>query len=183
MPRRAPATARDVLARGGLVAYPTEAVYGLGCDPANAAAVERLLALKQRDRRKGLILIAAELDALTHWIRPTTAMLERVAPTWPGPVTWLVPASADCPALVRGEHDTVAIRVTGHPVAARLCRDWGGAIVSTSANRSDDEPARDAEQVRDRFGDAIDLVIEGRVGDLDQPTPIRDARTGASIRE
>lgn len=176
--------AREVLARGGIVAYPTEAVYGLGCDPANPDAVERLLALKQRPRHKGLILVAADLEALLPWIAPPTEDIRaRVLATWPGPVTWLMPASADCPEHVRGRHDTVATRVTAHPVAAGLCRQWGGALVSTSANRGGGEPARDAARVRRLFGDAIDLVIEGPVGDLDRPTPIRDARSGATIRD
>lgn len=177
------ATARERLASGGIVAYPTEAVYGLGCDPANPAAVKRLLALKNRPWHKGLILIAAEPDDLAPWIAPMTPDIsERVTPTWPGPVTWLLPASAECPALVRGKHDTVATRVTAHPLAAQLCRTWGGALVSTSANRGGGEPARDAAAVRALFGDGIDLVIEGEVGDLEQPTPIRDARTGATVR-
>jgi len=176
--------AREVLARGGIVAYPTEAVYGLGCDPANPQAVERLLALKQRPWHKGLILIAAELEALSPWIVPPTDEIRtRVLATWPGPVTWLMPVAAGCPEHVRGRHDTVATRVTAHPVAADLCRRWGGALVSTSANPGGGEPARDAAGVRQLFGEAIDLVIEGPVGDLDRPTPIRDARTGATIRE
>lgn len=175
--------AREILSRGGVIAYPTEAVYGLGCDPANPEAVQRLLALKHRSWRKGLILIAAELDDLAPWIAPLTADIrERVTSTWPGPVTWLLPAADDSPAFVRGAHDTVAVRVTAHPVAARLCRNWGGALVSTSANPGGGEPARDAAAVRALFGDSIDLVIEGDVGGLGQPTPIRDARTGKTIR-
>lgn len=178
------AAACRALARGGIVAYPTEAVFGLGCDPANAGAVDRLLALKQRDRRKGLILIAADMEALVPWIAPLTpGVRARVEPTWPGPVTWLLPAAEHCPARVRGEHDTLATRVTAHPVAAALCRAWQGALVSTSANRGGGEPARDAAAVRALFGDAIDLVIDAPVGGLERPTPIRDARTGASLRE
>lgn len=168
---------------GGIVAYPTEAVYGLGCDPANPGAVRRLLLLKNRPWQKGLILIAADLDDLAPWIEPPTPEIrKRVSATWPGPVTWLLPASADCPALVRGEHDTLAIRVTAHPVAAGLCRAWGGPLVSTSANHGGGEPARNAAAVRALFGDAVDLVVEGEVGDLRRPTPIRDARTGETVR-
>ena len=178
------AAACRALARGGIVAYPTEAVFGLGCDPADAGAVERLLALKRRDWHKGLILIAADPAALQPWIAPLTADVEaRIAGTWPGPVTWLLPAADDCPARIRGEHDTVAARVTAHPVAAALCRAWGGALVSTSANRGGGAPARDAKAVTRLFGDAIDAVIDGPVGELARPTPIRDARTGATLRE
>lgn len=172
------------LARGGIIAYPTEGVYGLGCDPADADAVMRLLALKQRPWQKGLILIAAEPAALAPWIAPLDeAIRQRIEPTWPGPVTWLLPAAADCPATVRGEHDSVAVRVTAHPTAAALCRRWGGALVSTSANRGGGEPARDAATVRRLFGDRLDAVIDAPVGDLERPTPIRDGRTGKTLRE
>lgn len=178
------AAACRALARGGIIAYPTEAVFGLGCDPADAAAVNRLLALKERPQEKGLILIAAELPALTPWIAPLTDDVRaRIEPTWPGPVTWLLPAAPDCPQYIRGEHDSIAVRVTAHPVAAALCRTWNGPLVSTSANRGGGEPARDAATVRQLFGDAIDTVIDAPVGDLERPTPIRDARTGEALRE
>lgn len=172
------------LNRGGIVAYPTEAVFGLGCDPGNADAVERLLVLKQRPREKGLILIAADLPALMPWIASLTdAMRARIEPTWPGPVTWVVPAAEDCPEHIRGRHDSVAVRVTAHPVAAALCRTHGGALVSTSANRGGGKPARDADTVRRLFGDAVDVVIDAPAGDLERPTPIRDARTGRILRQ
>ena len=184
MDARAVDAACAALARGGVVAYPTEAVYGLGCDPANHAAVDRLLLLKRRDAAKGLILIAAEVEAFSPWIQPLDdALRARIEPTWPGPVTWLVPAADDCPRNLRGDHATLAVRVTAHPEAAALCRAWGGALVSTSANRADAPPIHDAVSIRRRFGADIDVVLEGHVGDLARPTPIRDARTGATIRE
>ena len=174
----------DALRRGGIVAYPTEAVFGLGCDPADAGAVARLLALKGRPPDKGLILIAADEAQLSPWLAPLDeAMAARVRPTWPGPTTWLLPAAADCPGGLRGSHDTLAVRVTDHPVAAALCRAFGGALVSTSANRSGGEPARDAASARGLFGDTLDAVVEGAVGGRDRPSIIRDARTGATLRE
>lgn len=178
------AAACRALAQGGIIAYPTEAVFGLGCDPADAAAVNRLLDLKERPQEKGLILIAADPSAFAPWIAPPTPEIRaRIEPTWPGPVTWLLPAAADCPETIRGAHDSVAVRVTAHPVAAALCRSWGGALVSTSANRGGGEPARDAATVRRLFGDALDAVIDAPVGGLERPTPIRDARTGETLRE
>lgn len=178
------ATACRALARGGLVAYPTEAVFGLGCDPANAAAVDRLLALKDRPWQKGLILIAADEAMLQPWIAPLDDdMRARIEGSWPGPATWLLPAASGCPERVRGEHETLAVRVTDHPVAAALCRAWGGPLVSTSANRGGGEPARDAATVRRIFGDALDAVIDAPVGGLARPTPIRDARAGATLRD
>lgn len=172
------------LRRDGIVAYPTEAVYGLGCDPANADAVARLLELKQRPASKGLILIAADDAALRPWLAPIDADTEaRIRPTWPGPTTWLLPAAEDCPAILRGDHETLAVRVTAHPVAAALCRAWGGALVSTSANLSGGDPVRDADAARKLFGASVDTVVEGEVGERERPTPIRDARTGRTLRE
>lgn len=168
---------------GGIVAYPTEAVYGLGCDPADADAVARLLTLKGRDPAKGLILIAADVAALEPWIEPLgKALRKRVTATWPGPVTWLVPARHTAPSWLRGAHDTLAVRATAHPVAAALCRAFGGAVVSTSANRAGRPPARSALQVHRRFGNGVDYVLPGRAGPASRPTEIRDAASGRVVR-
>lgn len=183
MTPQAQEAARRALADGGIVAYPTEGVFGLGCDPANEEALARLLTLKGRDAAKGLILIAHEQAALGPWLAPLDDdMRARVDPTWPGPVTWLLPAAPGVPAALRGEHDTLAVRVTDHPIAAALCRAWGGPVVSTSANRAGGDPARSADAVRALFDDDLDLVIEGEVGGRDRPTMIRDGRTGQTLR-
>jgi len=175
--------ARQALADGAIVAMPTEAVFGLSVDPANRAAVERLLRLKDRSPAKGLILIAGDSEQLRAWLGPVDdASLDRALATWPGPTTWLLPAAADCPALVRGAHDTIAVRVTAHPIAAALCRCWGGPLVSTSANPSGGAPARAAAEVRERFGAAVDVVIDAPTGGEERPTEIRDARTGERLR-
>ncbi|MEX0607739.1 MAG: Sua5/YciO/YrdC/YwlC family protein, partial [Halofilum sp. (in: g-proteobacteria)] len=138
---------------------------------------------KGRDAGKGLILIAHELTALEPWLGPLDASIRaRIEPTWPGPVTWLLPAATAVPRLLKGDHDTLAVRVTAHPTAAALCRAWGGPLVSTSANLAGGEPARNANAVRALFGDALDVVIEGAVGGLERPTPIRDGRTGETLR-
>lgn len=177
------AAACRVLAAGGIIAYPTEAVFGLGCDPANATAVERLLALKRRPMDKGLILIAATQEQLAPWILPTEpAMQTRLDATWPGAVTWLLPAAPSCPRTLRGAHDTLAARVTAHPSTQALCRHWAGALISTSANRTGEEPARDGDGVRERFGAGVDYVIDGPTGGASRPTPIRDARSGETLR-
>jgi L-threonylcarbamoyladenylate synthase len=175
--------AAAALHRGAIVAYPTEAVYGLGCDPLNASALQRLLAVKQRDPSKGLILIAATLDQLARFILPLDdALRARVLATWPGPVTWVVPARAEVSTLLRGDHDTLAVRVTAHPVAAALCSAFGGAIVSTSANPSTEPAARTAAEVRARFAASVDFVLDGAVGGQALPTEIRDARSGEILR-
>jgi L-threonylcarbamoyladenylate synthase len=168
---------------GGVIAYPTEAVYGLGVDPFDIDAVLRLLRIKRRRLELGLILIGAELSHLEPFIRAADrSMLERALATWPGPHTWLFPASPAVPPWIRGAHRTVALRLTAHPVAAALCRQVGGAVVSTSANVHGQAAARTALAVRLHFGDAIDFVLDGSVGPERNPTEIRDAATGEVIR-
>ncbi|MGH8496821.1 MAG: L-threonylcarbamoyladenylate synthase [Gammaproteobacteria bacterium] len=172
-----------VLSDGGLIAYPTEAVYGLGCRPDSAVAVMRLAALKQRDLREGFILIAADRSQLDPYLAPLTARIERrLRSGWPGPVTWVVPASDTAPAWITGGGGTIAVRVTAHPVAASLCEAFGAAIVSTSANRSGRPPARTALGVRRRFGKRIDAIVPGEVGGAARPSEIRDVLTNDILR-
>lgn len=175
--------AARVLRQGGVVAYPTEAVYGLGCDPWNRAAVYRLLALKQREVAKGLILIASDPAQLAPFVAqlPPERMAEILA-SWPGPNTWLMPARAGTPVWLTGRFATLAVRVTAHPLAAALCRVYGGAIVSTSANRADHVPARTALRVRVVFGDALDAILCGPCRGADRPSTIRDGASGRVLR-
>ncbi len=171
------------LSAGGVIAYPTEAVWGLGCDPNDATAVQKLLDLKRRDWRKGLILIAADFSQLAAFVKPLDAgVLKPALDTWPGPYTWLLPAATTAPARVTGGGARIAVRVTAHPVAAALCRAWGGALVSTSANRSGEAPALTALRVRRRFGATLDALVPGALGGLATPTAIRDLISGAVIR-
>jgi L-threonylcarbamoyladenylate synthase len=173
----------DVLKQGGIVAYPTEAVYGLGCDPFNAAAVHNLVALKKRDIRKGLILIAATWEQLQPLVKEIPAAnLQKVLATWPGSVTWVFPATAKVPTWITGEHSSVAIRVSNHPVVQELCLAYGGPIVSTSANIAARPAARSRISVMRQFGRKIDFIVAGSVGALSSPTPIYDALTGALLR-
>lgn len=175
--------AASVLRAGGIVAYPTEAVYGLGCDPLNKQTVQRVLEIKQRDPHKGLILIAAAFGQLAPYLAELDDNTRaRILPTWPGPVTWVLPARDDISPLLRGAHHTLAVRVTAHPLAAALCRAFGGAVVSTSANRSGTPPARTAQQVRAELGANLEYILEGAVGALANPTEIRDGTTGALLR-
>ncbi len=173
-----------LLSVGGVIGYPTEAVYGLGCDPRCLDAVGRLLALKGRSARKGLILIAPEAGWLAEYMAPLNeVMMARMMASWPGPVTWVVPAAARVPAWLTGGRETIALRVTAHPIASALCRAFGGVLVSTSANRAGGAPARTALRTRLLFGPDLDAVVPGKLGGLDRPTPIFDARSGAILRE
>ncbi len=168
---------------GGVIAYPTEAVWGLGCDPFNRDAVLRLLEIKQRPMHKGLIIIAAEVAQVLPWLGGLTVrQCRRVIETWPGPHTWVVPVGHDFPEWVRGDHASVAVRVSAHPVVRALCRRYGGALVSTSANRTGLPPARSPLQVRCGLRGQVDYLLPGRLGGQNKPTLIRDALTGQVLR-
>lgn len=169
---------------GGLVAYPTEAVFGLGCDPRNELAVHRLLTAKQRQPDKGLILIGADFAQFGPYLRPVDATLHaRAMASWPGPVTWLWPCRPDAPRWLTGDRDVLAVRITDHPLAADLCRQAGRALVSTSANRSGEPPARDAHTVQQTLGMLLDTILEGDTGGREKPSEIRDLITGDIVRD
>ena len=171
---------------GGVIACPTEAVWGLGCDPFDEAAVMRLLAIKQREVGKGLLLVAADvdqLDGLVDWDALEPGRREAVLATWPGANTWVLPATARVPRWIAGGHDGVAVRVSAHPLVAALCRDFGAPLVSTSANLAGEPPARSEAEISPALREAIDFVLPGATGGLDRPTPIRDARTGVALRD
>jgi L-threonylcarbamoyladenylate synthase len=168
---------------GGIIAYPTEAVYGLGCDPYNPAATQHLLDLKKRSIAKGLILIAANMDQIKPFIQPLDKTIRtRISKTWPGPVTWLLPARPETPYWLRGKHDSIAIRITAHPIASALCMAAGIALVSTSANIAGKRPARNALDIRCKFGNHIDYILHGNTGGRKNPSEIRDALTGKMLR-
>lgn len=179
-----PATV-DALRRGGVAAYPTEAVWGLGCDPFNEAAVMRLLTIKQRPVDKGLILIAADpaqLAVLVDWAALPEDRRIAVLASWPGPNTWTVPVTPVVPAWIRGAHASVAVRVSDHPTVVALCHGFGGPLVSTSANLTGRPPAFNRDALDPALLALLDAVCEGETGGLASPTAIRDARTGAVLR-
>jgi L-threonylcarbamoyladenylate synthase len=170
-----------ILRSGGVVAYPTEGVYGLGCMPGNESAVLRILAIKQRDPAMGLILIAAEPGQLAEWVG-SGVRLDELTSTVERPVTWIVPADSSVPFLVRGQNAGIAVRITRHPVAAALCRAAASALVSTSANTSGRPPARNLFVLRRVFGHLVDCVVPGRCGPASGVSEIRDWESGRIIR-
>jgi L-threonylcarbamoyladenylate synthase len=173
---------RAHLRRGGLIAYPTESCYGLGCDPRNQHALKRLIRLKGRSAAKGLLLIAYRFKQFTPFICPLSAADQtKMQRNWPGPVTWVVPASPACSPLLTGGRPTIALRVTAHPLAARLCRELGMALVSTSANKSGKKPAQTAAQCRRIFGSRV-RVIDGLIGTRRRPSTLIDLATGTTLR-
>ncbi|OGT35618.1 MAG: hypothetical protein A2W28_02455 [Gammaproteobacteria bacterium RBG_16_51_14] len=170
------------LRSGGVIAYPTEAVYGLGCLPQDYDAISCILRLKRRTLGKGLIIVAASCQQLHPYIEfPGPDTWAQILASWPGPVTWLVPAKKRIPAWLTGGHATLAVRVSAHPVIRALC-SVAGPLVSTSANPSGYLPAKTPARVRGYFGMAIDYIVPGKTGPQQQPTEIREALTGQIIR-
>lgn len=179
------AEAAIALKNGGVIAYPTEAVWGLGCDPFDEAAVARLLAIKQRPADKGLILIAGALEqfeGLLDWDALPTDRSEAVFASWPGPHTWIVPATGRVPHWITGAHDGIAVRVSAHPLVVRLCAAFGGPLVSTSANVGGEAPAFTRTQLDPMLLKQLEGMCEGETGGLAAATPIRDGRTGTQLR-
>jgi len=170
------------LRHGGIIAYPTESCFGLGCDPHNRGAVKHLLRLKGRPQHKGLILIASSIEQLKPFIAPLSKMQkQQLNETWPGPHTWLVPAVRNCPVWLSGQHATIAVRVTAHAFSANLCRSVSMALVSTSANRSGCRPAKTARECYKLFGRRV-KIIDGLTGKARKPSTIQDLASGKIIR-
>ena len=177
------ARAVRTLRAGGVIAYPTEAVFGLGCLPRHRAAVMRLLAVKRRSWRKGLILIAADVAQLTPYVvLPSEPQRHVVLSSWPGPHTWILEARRGTPRWITGGRPAVAVRVTAHPSARELCRRVGDALVSTSANVSRRPPHRRLLGLRRDLGRRVDYVLAGELGGAPRPTTIHDGRTGQVLR-
>ena len=178
------ATAVSRLRAGEVIAYPTEAVYGLGCDPTNESAVRKLLLLKDRHESAGLVLIASDFSQLKPWISDVEDhLIEKAMQTWPGPVTWLFPRAAKVADFVAGQHSTIAVRITAHQPSRDLCKAFGSALISTSANPTSAEPARSAEQVQKYFGSRLAGIVAGQLGSGGKPSEIRDLVSGNIIRQ
>jgi L-threonylcarbamoyladenylate synthase len=172
----------EILARGGVVAFPTETLYGLAVDATDRLAVDRVFTLKGRDRGVAIPLIASDRGQVDAWVGTLDATAERLAARfWPGPLTLVLPASARLPrALLAGGH-TVAVRVSAHPVASALARALGKPITSTSANRSGDPATALADEVEAALGDAIDAILDAGACPGGPPSTIVDV-TGAVPR-
>lgn len=175
--------AASLLHGGGVVAYPTEAVWGLGCDPYSETAVDRIFSIKRRSRDMGLILIASDIAQLEPFLLGLNSQQRsQLVDSWPGPQTWLIPNNNVAPHWITGGRQTLAVRVTNHPLAAALCREYGGPLVSTSANPHGLPPAKTALKVNSYFCGAVDDVLPGLVGAATKPTAIRDLLSGQTIR-
>lgn len=176
--------AARMLEAGGVIAYPTEAVWGLGCDPFNELAFDRLLELKRRPLKKGVILIAGDMKQVDPLLANLSAdQLSQLEATWPGPVTWLLPDPDNrIPEWIKGDHDSVAVRVSAHLGVQGLCKAFGAPVVSTSANVGGANPSKTLFEVSTYFGNRLDYYLPGNVGKLDKPTQIRDLSSSQIIR-
>ena len=170
----------EVLLRGGVIAYPTEGVFGLGCLPDDDAAVARIVDIKQRDADKGMILIAASRDQLAGWVDLGDKTLPDPDPAHP--VTWIVPPGPKVTPLLRGVHETIAVRLTTNPVARALCNAVDAPLVSTSANRSGQPTARNRFVLRKLFANRVDYIVPGDCGPASGPSEIRDFVSGKVLR-
>ena len=174
----------ETLETSGVIAYPTEAVWGLGCDPWNQEAVMKLLEIKKRPVEKGVILIAASEEQVFPLLENLTAeQREQLSASWPGPYTWLLPDPNQwTPDWIRGRFSTVAVRVSAHPVVKALCEKAGKPLVSTSANLAGEAPLMTQKEVSEQLGDQLDLIIAGETGARTEPSEIRDLQSGQLIR-
>ena len=183
-----PAILKDalkVLSGGGVIAYPTEHCFGLGCDPSQLDAVQRILTIKQRAADQGLILIGLDeqqLSGYANFEALTQEQRERLRASWPGASTWLVPAVEDVSPLIRGVHQTIAVRVPSFAPCRALLSDLARPLVSTSANRHGEPALLRASDVVKSLGDELDYVVDAPVGGASQPSTITDARSGLQLR-
>ena len=172
------------LTKNQVVAYPTEAVFGLGCNPMSESAVKKLLVLKQRPIEKGLILIAPEI----HFLQPFIDLSQldkknkqKLIALYERPTTWIVPATADTPKWLTGQFDSIAVRLCTHEPVKQLCERIGFALTSTSANLTGLTPCKTANEVRSQFGEHFP-VLDAPVGKAQNPSEIRNIFTDHIIR-
>ncbi|MFB6421640.1 MAG: Sua5/YciO/YrdC/YwlC family protein [Candidatus Malihini olakiniferum] len=173
------------LAAQKVIAYPTEAVFGLGCDPDSEAAVMQLLAMKKRSIKKGLILISIDYEQLIPYIdekKISTEQKKMMFSSWPGPVTWVMPASPSTPRWLTRRFSSLAVRVSAHPLVRELCEGFGKPIISTSANLNSFPPCRTAQDVLKQFGTSFPVLF-GETSGQKNPSEIRDILTGSLIRQ
>jgi len=172
-----------VLKQGGLIAYPTEAVFGLGCLPGDTEAIRKLLQLKQRPIEKGLILLASELSQLEPYLDQLKPhILQKIQSSWPGPTTWILPTPAATSPLLKGNFNTIAVRISAHPIVRELCHQCHSPIISTSANITGKNMSYSAFDVRRHFNNHLDYILNGPLGNSEKPTIIKDAITDQIVR-
>ena len=173
--------AAQILSSGGVIAYPTEGVFGLGCLPSDDEAVQRLLEIKQRSPSKGLILLAANASQFDDWIS-LPAGISLPPPDPDKPITWIVPAGEKAGDRIQGDNAGIAVRITTHPVAKAICEAARSPIVSSSANLSGQPVAEDQASLQQQFGSLVDYIVPAPCGPSAGPSQIRDLLSGDVLR-
>jgi len=173
--------AANIIQNSGIISYPTESVFGLGCDPLSEKAVQRILELKQRSVEKGLIIVAGELEQLMPYIEISDKEKQTIL-TAKKPTTWLVNKSTLTPRWVSGSHKKIAVRISRHPLVVNLCAVLNQPIISTSANPAGEQPALNSQQSETYFSNRVDLYLDDPTNMSGQPTQIKDIETGQIIR-
>ncbi len=174
--------AAERIKNGGLIAYPTETVYGLGADPYRTEAMQKIFTAKGREETKGIILLirgADDLATLVRAVSPTAQTLIRAF--WPGPLTLVFKARPDLPPALLGGRDTIALRHSSSPIAAQLLTALGGPLTSTSANRSGTPPARSADDAQNALGDHLDLILDGGPSASETPSTLVDVSADRAL--
>ena len=175
--------AARIIGQGGVIAYPTEAVYGLGCHPNAIQAIQRILDIKRRPWQKGLILVASRVEQIKPYLSEEgLKLIDCFQEKHKRPVTWLMPVKPEVSPLLRGEHDKIAFRLSDNPYVKALCDATNSALVSTSANRASQPEMRTAEEVRSKLGAELDMILVGPTGGHTRPSSIIDAQTRELLR-
>ncbi|MDC0948698.1 L-threonylcarbamoyladenylate synthase [Gammaproteobacteria bacterium] len=176
-------TAVRAVCQGGVIAYPTESCFGLGCNPRSISGLRQIIALKRRRPEKGMIVLIGDVQDLSQLCPPLdTSTLQMLSQSWPGAVSFILPARADLPSLLHGGTRCIAVRLSAFEPARRLARAAGGTLVSTSANLSSRPALRYAGEVRRLFGSRLDGLVVGRCGDATRPSRLIDATSGRVLR-
>ena len=175
-------TASNLLADGKIIIYPTESIFGIGCDPWNEKSVKKIYKIKGRPLNKPMIIIGTDLIQMKRLI-DIDSITSTVKNTWPGHTTWLIPSKVDCPEWLKDNASgRVAVRISNHQVVKRICEEFSMPLISTSANKSNYKPSKDRKDVESIFTSEIDYIVEGDLGGNEDPSIIKDMLTGVIIR-
>tara|TARA_B110000014_G_scaffold263530_1_gene260629 strand:- start:2087 stop:2623 length:537 start_codon:yes stop_codon:yes gene_type:complete len=169
----------ESLKQGNVIAYPTEGVWGLGCDPLNEAAILKLISLKCRSEDKGLILVGSNINQFSNFI-DIEKYKDDLLSKWPGPHTWLVPTKKKISKLITGNNENIALRLSSHKEVVDICNNFESAIISSSANKENSPTLKSSDEIRKTFPEV--LVLQGELGNLNRPSKIQDLITGEYIR-
>jgi L-threonylcarbamoyladenylate synthase len=165
--------AAKVVTNGGVIAFRTDTFYGLGANPFNRDAVQRIKQLKGREDAKPVLIVISDREHVDRFVSESSQTFDLLAKTfWPGPLTLICRANAEVPEEITAGTETIGVRLPGDDKVRLLVQACGGALTATSANPSHQEPAKSAQEVFTYFGDAIDLIVDGGAAGTDHPSTV-----------